>query len=62
VGYPGDQKIFAQWYEASDICFGGNCSVTTEIEFNVGEYEWYIKSWNEFGRVWSDGMSFTVDD
>jgi hypothetical protein len=60
VGYPGDQKIFAQWYAAKDICSGDNCSVITGTELMDGEYEWYIKSWNEFGRVWSDGMSFTV--
>ncbi len=60
VGYPGDQKIFAQWYEASDICSNGICSVTTGTEFNVGNYEWYIKFWNDSGKVWSDGMSFVV--
>ncbi|MDA3790497.1 MAG: MopE-related protein [Desulfobacula sp.] len=62
VGYPGDIKVFAQWYDAADICSGGNCSVTIETEINVGNYEWYIKSWNDYGKVWSDGMSFTVDD
>ncbi len=62
VGYPGDQKIFAQWFEASDICSDGNCSVTTGTEFNVGNYEWYIKSWNDYGKVWSDGMSFSVGE
>ncbi len=60
VGYSGDQKIFAQWYDAADICSGDSCSVTTETEFNAGNYEWYIKSWNDYGNVWSDGMAFTV--
>lgn len=22
---------------------------------------WYVKSWNEFGKIWSDGMSFEVE-
>ena len=60
VGYPNDEKIFTQWYEASDICSGGTCSVTPEIELQGGDYEWCIKSWNDYGNVWSDGMSFTV--
>ncbi len=25
-------------------------------------YEWYIKSRNDFDKIWSDGMSFTVSD
>ena len=37
-------KIFAQWYEVSDICSGGNCSVIFETELMDGNYEWYIKS------------------
>jgi hypothetical protein len=60
VGYPGDIKVFAQWYEASDICSDGNCSVTTGTELMEGDYEWYIKSWNDYGKIWSDGMEFSV--
>ena len=62
VGYPGDIKVFAQWYEPSEICSNGTCRVTTGTEFDVGNYEWYIKSWNDSGKVWSDGMSFTVSE
>ncbi len=60
VGYNSTDNIFAHWYDAADICFGGNCSVTPELDLPNGDYEWYIKSWNEFGRVWSDGMEFTI--
>ena len=31
-----------------------------ETELLDGDYEWYIKSWNAFGKVWSDGMIFNV--
>jgi len=48
------------WYEASDICSDGSCGVTTGTEYNIGDYEWYIKSWNGYGKVWSDGLSFMV--
>ncbi len=61
VGSPNGDRIFAQWYDAADICSNGNCSVTTGTELMDGDYEWYIKSWNEFGRIWSDGMSFEVE-
>ena len=62
VGYPGDQKIFAKWYEASEICSDDSCLVTPETELMDGNYEWYIKSWNDYGKVWSDGVSFTVTE
>ena len=60
VGFPNGDRLFAEWYHATDICSGGNCSVTLKSELMDGEYEWYIKSWNDYGRLWSDGMSFTV--
>ncbi len=60
VGYPGDIKIYDQWHDAANICSDGNCTVTTGTEFNVGNYEWYVKSWNDYGTVWSNGMSFSV--
>jgi hypothetical protein len=62
VGSPNGDRLFAQWYDATDICSGGICTVTTETEFMSGDYEWYIKSWNDYGRLWSDGMSFTVSE
>ncbi len=62
VGTPNGDKIFAQWYDASEICSGNNCSVTLESELPDGSYGWYIKSWNDYGKLWSDGMSFTVSE
>ena len=62
VGFPNGDKIFAQWYDAADICSDGYCTVTTEIESIPGDYEWYVKSWNDYGKVWSDGMSFSVTE
>lgn len=60
VGYSDDQKISAKWYEANDICSAGTCSVLFETELMDGDYKWYIKSWNSYGKAWSDGMSFTI--
>ncbi len=60
VGDPNGDKVFAQWYEATEICSGGSCSVTLDTELAEGSYEWYIKSWNDYGKVWSDGMSFSL--
>ncbi len=62
VGYNSTDKIFAQWYDTADICSGGSCSVVIETELLPGDYEWYVKSWNDYGNAWSDGMSFTVAD
>ena len=62
VGFPNGDKAFAQWYDAAEICSGGNCSVTFETELLDDDYEWYVKSWNESGKVWSDGMAFTVSE
>ncbi|MDA3790496.1 MAG: carboxypeptidase-like regulatory domain-containing protein, partial [Desulfobacula sp.] len=62
IGSPNGDRLFAQWYDAADICSGGICSVVIEIELLDGDYEWYIKSWNDYGRIWSDGMSFTVSE
>ncbi len=60
VGYPKGDRIFGQWYAAADICSGGSCSVTLESELSNGSYEWWIKSWNDYGKVWSDGSQFRV--
>lgn len=60
VGHQNGDKVFARWYDASEICSGVNCSVSIETELPDGNYQWYVKSWNDFGKVWSDGMSFTI--
>lgn len=60
IGNSNGDKIFSKWYDATEICSDGNCSVTTETVINAGNYEWYVNSWNEYGKNWSDGMSFSV--
>jgi uncharacterized protein (TIGR02145 family) len=60
IGSPNGDRIFAQWYDASEICSGGNCSVTFESELPDGSYGWYVKSWNDYGKVWSDGANFII--
>ncbi|MDA3790314.1 MAG: hypothetical protein PF503_17705 [Desulfobacula sp.] len=62
VGTPSGSKVFAQWYDAAEICSGGNCSVSPELELAGSDYEWYVKSWNGHGRIWSDGMAFTIQN
>ncbi len=53
-------KYFAEWYEASDVCTDGSCAKSPEVQFNLESYTWWIRSWNDFGRVWSDEMDFEV--
>jgi len=60
IGHPNNERIFSQWYEASTICSDGDCAVTVEAELNSGNYMWYIKSWNDDGKIWSDGMNFSL--
>ncbi|MDA3787011.1 MAG: hypothetical protein PF503_00710 [Desulfobacula sp.] len=62
IGYPNGDKIFAKWYEAFEICSGSLCVFTLESELANGDYEWHIKSWNDYGKVWNDGMSFSITD
>jgi hypothetical protein len=62
VGYPSGEKIFAEWVDAANVCSNGSCSYTLETDLSADDYQWYIKSWNDYGKVWSDGMSFSVSD
>ncbi len=62
IGYDSGERIFAQWYEASTICSGGSCSVTLESELSAGNHSWWIKCWNDYGRIWSNGMNFTITE
>ncbi len=60
VGYSNGNRVFTQWYDTSQLCSGGSCPVTLETELMDGNYEWYVKSWNDYGNVWSDGMAFSI--
>jgi hypothetical protein len=57
-----EQKIHATWYKADNICADGVCWVALESGLANDGYEWWVKSWNEAGSVWSDAMEFTVTD
>ncbi|MCP4022504.1 MAG: hypothetical protein GY729_11740 [Desulfobacteraceae bacterium] len=52
--------IHAQWYDASNICSQGICSVTLASEFEYGTFEWFVRSWNEDEGLWTKGKSLTV--
>lgn len=56
------EKFFSQWYKTSDICSNGSCEITPDTKFNVDTYIWWIKSWNYYGSIWSEDISFTVSD
>lgn len=56
-----DKKIYSKWYEAADFCTGDSCSVTLGLELPADTYQFWVKSWNEAGSVWSDGMVFTLE-
>lgn len=60
IGDPSGKKVFAEWIDASQICSENDCSTTIEQELSSENYEWYVKSWNDYGKIWSDGMDFTV--
>lgn len=60
IGYPNSAKLIASWHDAANICVDGICTVTIQTELIDDDYEWYVKSWSEDGKVWSDGMSFSV--
>jgi Leucine-rich repeat (LRR) protein len=57
-----NQNVFAQWYKESDICTNGTCLVDPGLDLSNDAYTWWIKSWNDFGSIWSIGMIFAVDD
>ncbi|RLB85821.1 MAG: hypothetical protein DRH26_18020, partial [Deltaproteobacteria bacterium] len=60
VGSPSGEKVFAEWYDATEICTDDICSVIPAQALTSGNYEWYIKSWNLQEKIWSNGMDFTV--
>ncbi|MDA3786933.1 MAG: hypothetical protein PF503_00320, partial [Desulfobacula sp.] len=60
---------FVQWYEIENnftnypeaTCSGGTCSVTPGVTLASGNYEWWVRTWNENGNgAWSSTGSFTV--
>lgn len=62
IGDVADVRRYATWYEASEICSDLSCTLELTTPLGAGQYNWYVKSWNEYGKIWSDGMSFSVSD
>lgn len=62
IGTLNGTKVFGEWYEASTICSNIICSILPDLELSDGDYLWYVKSWNDYGNIWSDGMSFSIAD
>lgn len=53
----------SQWYRDSEISSNGTCSVVSPSDLAEGEYEWYVRTWNEYRYGdWSEGMSFMVTE
>jgi glucose/arabinose dehydrogenase len=54
-------NVIKQWYQASDICNGATCSITSAVALSGGTYNWWVQTWNLGGYgPWSDGMSFDL--
>lgn len=54
------KKIYSHWYDASSISSDNICSVIPDLILSSGSFDWWVKSWNEYGSTWSDGMRFSV--
>ena len=62
---------YVQWYETAgtdpaypDVnCTGGTCTITPNTSLASGNYEWWIRTYNEtYGQgEWSSGGSFTIE-
>ncbi|HJR80257.1 MAG TPA: hypothetical protein VJ821_09305 [Anaerolineales bacterium] len=54
--------VHKQWYDASLVCSGGNCSVTPAgITLASGNYRWWIQTWNAGGYgPWSNFRNFSL--
>lgn len=54
-----EERVHVEWYEASDVCSGNSCGVTLDT-LASDSYEFWVKSWSEYGKIWSDGQTFIV--
>jgi hypothetical protein len=56
-------NIWANWYNAKDVCSGGACSELPPLTLGYGkDYAWWLLTWNPIGYgPWSDRMDFTVE-
>ena len=55
-------QIFQQWYEKVAVCAAGICQVTPPVDHVPGEYEWYLRAWNEQSGngPYSARMNYTI--
>ncbi len=53
--------IIKQWYEASSVCDDTTCSVTPDPILSIGNYTWWVQTWNSAGYgPWSSGLTFNI--
>jgi hypothetical protein len=53
--------VIQQWYAASQVCVSSTCSVTPGVPLPLGNYRWWIQTWNDGGYgPWSNPKSFSV--
>ncbi|MCP4021888.1 MAG: serine protease [Desulfobacteraceae bacterium] len=53
-------ETISQWYEATNVCSGGTCTVTPSTTLSAGSYQGYLKSWNDSGSQWGSAVSFAM--
>jgi hypothetical protein len=56
--------VFDDWYEASAVCLGSNCSATATLEqaMSNGAYTFYMRTWGLEGYgPWSGPYTFTIN-
>ena len=56
----GDDIVLRQWYNASDLSAGGQCTVTPLQSLQGGDYTWRVQSWNCNDGKWSQEMQFSI--
>jgi hypothetical protein len=53
--------VLDQWYQASSICVGGTCTVTSPVTLGGGNHTWYVLTYNSAGfGPWTGGTSFST--
>lgn len=64
ISSPSNNKLFAKWYDAPDICTEGapgTCTVVDPITLNGGQYTWWVQTYNSTGYgEWSLPKTFTT--
>lgn len=54
-------NVINQWYQASNVCNMGTCSVSPNVTLSGGVHQWWVQTWNPAGSgPWSSGLSFST--